>query len=332
MNELIFQIVCSIALLPVNFCCAFWMFREALSLTGMTFREFLSFSSHTVLPSGRAGVRRRQRFLVRFFREKSREPEKSIRLLWAFGYCTLPGLAALILAQYAAVSSNPEKLTHALIGNLALVLVNLGIACAGKVYRRRHPQDAQLAQALEAKRAEERERGRESRAKHIIVYSLVGAFFFGILLFFHLGMARLPGARQAQGIDHETVGAVLAEWGFETADMPAAYWYLDENKLMYVCAGAKGQSKFEFYEYTDGEAAGSVYQQIVQDLSQDMDSGERESHETAFSKGGRMFVRSRGGVHYLVMVRDSTIVYAYAPDSLDEINRILFQMGYLKER
>ncbi len=32
------------------------------------------------------------------------------------------------------------------------------------------------------------------------------------------------------------------------------------------------------------------------------------------------------------MVRDSTIVYAYAPDSLDEINRILFQMGYLKER
>ena len=69
----------------------------------MTFREFLSFSSHTVLPSGRAGVRRRQRFLVRFFREKSREPEKSIRLLWAFGYCTLPGLAALILAQYGTV-------------------------------------------------------------------------------------------------------------------------------------------------------------------------------------------------------------------------------------
>lgn len=332
MNELIFQIVCSIALLPVNFCCAFWMFREALSLTGMTFREFLAFSPHTVLPSGRAGVRRRQRFLVRFFREKSREPEKSIRLLWAFGYCTLPGLAALILAQYAAISSNPEKLTHALIGNLALVLVNLGIACAGKVYAKKHPQDAQLAQALEAKRAEERERGRESRAKHIIAYSLVGAFFFGILLFFHLGMAKLPGARQAQEIDHETVGAVLAEWGFETADMPAAYWYLDENKLMHVCAGAKGQSKFEFYEYMDGETAGSVYRQIVQELSQDMDSGERESHETLFSKGGRMFVRSRGGVHSLVMVRDNTIVYAYAPDSLDEINKILFQIGYLKER
>ena len=116
MNELIFQIVCSIALLPVNFCCAFWMFREALSLTGMTFREFLSFSSHTVLPSGRAGVRRRQRFLVRFFREKSREPEKSIRLLWAFGYCTLPGLAALVLAQYAALSGHPDRSEERRVG------------------------------------------------------------------------------------------------------------------------------------------------------------------------------------------------------------------------
>lgn len=328
MSELVFQIVFSLILLPVNLCCAFWIFEEALSLTGMTFREFLAAPPHPVFPSGSAGVRRRQRFLVRFFREHSREPEKSIRLLRAFGFCTLPGLAALILAEYAAISANPDKLAHVFIGNLALVLLNIALAFSGRIYRKKHPQDAQLA----AKRAEEKQRGRKNRARNIVVYSLVGAFFFAVLLFFHLGMAGSFGARRAERAGHEKVSAVLAERGFETADMPTTYWFLDESKLMYVCAGAKGQSKFEFYEYTDGETTDGVYRAMVSDLSQDMEQQEREDCETVFSGGGRLFARKKDGVYHLVMVQDNSAVYAYAPESLEEINEILLQIGYLKER
>ena len=338
MSELVFQIVFSLILLPVNFCCALWIFEEALSLTGMTFREFLSFSSGTTFPSGagtfgkRRALRRRQRFLVRFFRENSREPEKSIRLLRAFGFCTLPGLAALILAEYAAISANPDKLAHVFIGNLVLVLLNFGIAGAGKIYRKAHPRDAGLAKALAAKRAEEKQRGRKNRARNIVVYSLVGAFFFAVLLFFHLGMAGISGAHRAERAGHEKVSAVLAERGFETANMPTTYWFLDESKLMYVCAGAKGQSKFEFYEYTDGETTDGVYRAMVSDLSQDMEQQEREDCETLFSGGGRLFARKKDGVYHLVMVQDNSAVYAYAPESLEEINEILLQIGYLKER
>lgn len=328
MSELVFQIVFSLILLPVNLCCAFWIFEEALSLTGMTFREFLAAPPHPVFPSGSAGVRRRQRFLVRFFREHSREPEKSIRLLRAFGFCTLPGLAALILAEYAAISANPDKLAHVFIGNLALVLLNIALAFSGRIYRKKHPQDAQLA----AKRAEEKQRGRKNRARNIVVYSLVGAFFFAVLLFFHLGMAGSFGARRAERAGHEKVSAVLAERGFETANMPTTYWFLDESKLMYVCAGAKGQSKFEFYEYTDGETTDGVYRAMVSDLSQDMEQQEREDCETVFSGGGRLFARKKDGVYHLVMVQGNSAVYAYAPESLEEINEILLQIGYLKER
>ena len=75
MNQLIVQIIFSIALLPANLCCAFWLFREALSLTGMTFQQFLGYSSDTVFPSGRAGLRRRRRFLTRFSGEEPRTGE-----------------------------------------------------------------------------------------------------------------------------------------------------------------------------------------------------------------------------------------------------------------
>ena len=32
------------------------------------------------------------------------------------------------------------------------------------------------------------------------------------------------------------------------------------------------------------------------------------------------------------MYQEDTVIYAYSPDSLDEINDILMQIGYLKSR
>lgn len=329
MNELVFTIVFSLALLPFNFCCAFWIFQAAINLTGMTFRELLGYSSDTVFPSGRAGLRRRRRFLTRFFREKSSQPEKSIRLLWAFGYCTLPGLAALLLAQYAAASGNENKLTYALIGDLLLLLFNIALACVGRVYRKKHPLD----EALRAKRAQEKQAGRKRRARNIIVYSIVGAFFFAILLAFHLGIAGVSSARRAgMEIHSEDVKTVLAEKGFETENIPVTYWFYDENRLMYVCAGVKGESKFEFYEYTGDGMTDGVYDRIVQDIAPDMDPAQRESHETPLPGGRRMFSAITDGAYRLVLYQGGTLVYAYSPESLEEINDILFELGYLKER
>ena len=124
----------------------------------------------------------------------------------------------------------------------------------------------------------------------------------------------------------------MHERGYETYEIPVTYWELDENKLMYVCAGVKGEDKFEFYEYSDVETTDLVYNQISYRVSPDMEPSEREKHETELPGGNKMFTAVVDGVYHLVMYQGNTVVYAYSPDSLDEINDILIQIGYLKNR
>lgn len=332
MTKQILNIVFSIILLPVNFCCAFWIFREAMNLTGMTFKEFLNFTSRFNFPStsSHRSLQKRQRFLVAFFREKSSDPKKSIRLLWTFGICTLPGAAALALAVYCAI--DPAHLKYAFIGNLILVLINIVLVIWKKIYRNNHPLDELLAEKLEAKHSKEKEEGKKNRRKNIIVYSLVGAFFFGILLFFMFLYIGYSNHSDSNSISRDEAAVVLNERGYETANIPVTYWELDENKLMYVCAGVKGENKFEFYEYSDDETTDLVYNQISYRISPDMEPSEREKHETELPDGNKMFTAVVDGVYHLVMYQGNTVVYAYSPDSLDEINDILIQIGYLKSR
>ena len=343
MTNQILNIMFSIILLPVNLGCAFWIFREAMNLTGMTFKEFLAFTSDVNLEgaSPQRRMRKRKRFLTAFFREKSSDPQKSLRLLWIFGICTLPGAAAMALAVYSAL--NPENLKYAFIGNLILVFINAILVIYGKIYRKSHPLDEILAERLAEKRCRETADGRKSRRKNIIVYSFVGALFLGVLVFFMLLIAGVSTARigthgwagkpsYSSSISREDVDAVLKEKGYETAEIPVTYWELDENKLMYVCAGVKGDSKFEYYEYNNGETIDLVYNQISYNISPDMEPAERKNHETELSNGNKMFTVVVNGVYYLVLYQGNTLIYAYSPDSLDEINDILIQLGYLSSQ
>lgn len=332
------SIIFSIILLPVNLCCAFWIFREALNLTGMTFKEFLETTSFESLwfNTGSRTLRKRkrflkrQRFLVSFFKEKSLNPQKSIRLLWTFGICTLPGLAALTLAVYAA--SHIDKLKCAFTGNLILVAINISLVIWGKIYRKNHPLDDVTAEKLHAKRMKEKEYNRKNRVKSIIVYSLVGAFFFGILLFFMMGISNLSQSSQTAISTHADLTALLNEKGYETANIPTTYWDIDANKLLHAAAGVKGDNKFEFYGYSDDETVDLVYNQIVYLTAPKLKNSERESHETSLPDGNKMFTIVIDGVYYLVMYRNDTVIYAYSPDSLNEINEILTGIGYLKNR
>lgn len=333
----IFQIVFSLLLLPVNICCVFWLVQEALKLCGMTTREFLDRTSDVSFPSRSSSdhlrrkhnserMRRRQRFMVRFFREHSSDPEKSIRLLWTFGFCTLPGLAALLLARYAAL--HPDRLTSVFVGNVLLAALNFGLYYIGRVYRNTHRLDEKTEELLAAKRQKEK---RKPNRKNVIVYTLVGAFFFLVLLGFHLGMARVatPAARS---VDHTEVNSVLTERGFETADIPTTFWEYDENKLMYVCAGVKGKTKFEFYEYMDGETTDLVFNSISYQVAPELEPRERDSHITELPAGNRVFTVRIDGISHLVMYQNNTVVYAYSSGSMEEVQGILTELGYLEEK
>ena len=309
MKYQIFSIVFSIILVPVNIGCAFWLFQEALNLTGMTFKEFLETTSHVSPSVGRHRFSKRQRFFIKFFKEHSTEPQRSIRLLWAFGICTLPSLVALYLAEYAAI--HVDKLKYAFIGNLILVVINMALVIWSKIYR-------------------------NNPIKSIAVYVVVGAFFLGILFFLMTGISgisqpqqHLP-SQQTAILNHSELIALLNEKGYETANIPTTYWEINESKLLNVAAGVKGDSKFEFYEYSDDETVDLVYNQIVYLTAPELENVERENYETTLSDGNRVFTILIDDVYYLVMYRNDTVVYAYSPDSLNEIKEILTGIGYLK--
>lgn len=341
MKQQIFSIIFSIILLPVNLYCAFWIFREAMNLTGMTIREFLeTTSSETVsMDMGRRRLKKRQRFLTNFFKEKSSDPQKSIQLLQTFGICTLPGLVALILAVYAA--THIDKLKYVFIGNIILVAVNIALVIWGNIYRKNNPLDDKAAEMLHAKQVKEKESGRKNRAKNIIVYSLVGAFFLGILFFFMMGIASRSQSQQYNQPQQNNkpqqtaiqvrsaLITLLTEKGYETANIQATYWTIDEDKLLHIAAGIKGNSKFEFYGYSDDETVDLVYNKIVYLTAPELEHSEREIHETYLPEGNKMFTVVIDGVYYLVMYKNDTVIYAYSPDSLTEINEILTAIGYL---
>lgn len=334
MKYQIFSIVFSIILVPVNIGCAFWLFQEALNLTGMTFKEFLETTSHVSPSVGRHRFSKRQRFFIKFFKEHSTEPQRSIRLLWAFGICTLPSLAALNLAEYAAM--HVDKLKYAFIGNLILVVINIALVIWSKIYRNNHPLDIAIAEKLNAKRIREKESGRKNPIKSIVVYVVVGTFFLGILFFFMTGISGISQSQQhlqsqqTAILNHSELIAILNEKGYETANIPTTYWEIDESKLLNVAAGVKGDSKFEFYEYSDDETVDMVYNQIVYLTAPELENVERENYETNLPDGNRIFTISIDGVYYLVMYRNNTVIYAYSPDSLNEIKEILTGIGYLK--
>ncbi len=74
--------------------------------------------------------------------------------------------------------------------------------------------------------------------------------------------------------DSERVRTVLTDRNFETAEIPVSYWFIEEDKLMYVAAGAKDDIKFEFYDYDGTETATGVFNQIIERISIGLPSAE----------------------------------------------------------
>lgn len=173
MNFQMINIIFSILLFPMNIFCSFWLFQESLSLTNMTFYEFISktrknhISFHT---------RHRLKRIIHFFEKYSSNPKKSLRFLWLFQIATLTGVLALNLAFYVAI--NPKKSQYIFCINIILFLINSLFFIVGKIYQKKHHNKIKKTYSL----------------KSIIVYLFVGLFFFLILFFFMIQVSLLSSS------------------------------------------------------------------------------------------------------------------------------------------
>lgn len=261
--------------------------------------------------------------LNKFFYANSKDPQKSIKLSRAFGFCTIPGIAALCVATYSAMFADGIK--YAFIGNIVLTLINIAIAACGIIYKKRNSFcDTSIT----------KNRAAQYRTKDIIVYFFVGVLFFCILLFFMLGTVGIIDSRQnttsyrsAISIGSDLI-TILTEKGYETANIPALYWDIDENKPEHLAVGVKENGRFEFYGYNDNKTVDLIYDKIVNLISAETENIDAENHETSFSDGSKKFTITIDGVYHLVIYRNDTLIYAYSSDSPDEIGEILERIGY----
>lgn len=314
-----FHILFSLLLLPINLFCAAWLFWEALSYTGMTFHQFCE-QNYTQLPTiSTHCTRRTMRFLAAFFAAHSTDPKRSMRLTRAFGVCTLPGMAALFLAGYAAMGG-----TYIWLGEGILCALNAAIYLWGWLYPRRGKTKKWKLPPL----------------KHIIVYGLVACVSLGFLTFFTVGIAGIARSNMSQPCQDRnaiatqaTLIPLLEDHGYETANVPTTYWQLDADKLEHVAAGVKEGSKFEFYGYTDGDTVEGVYEQILQAIAPTLSPTERKQHETALSGGGRICTMELDGTQYLVLCQNDTVVYAHTHEEPEwtALREILASVGYMWE-
>lgn len=151
-----------------------------------------------------------------------------------------------------------------------------------------------------------------------------------IIIGFHLRNSSSNQSEKiiSEKVDATVVNTILSERGFETANIPTTYWFIDESKLRYVVSGIKENTAFEFYEYTDGETTDGVYNSISYDISQDLEPIERESYETELQNGGKIFSFIEGEIHSVVMYKDNIVIYAYSSQEQNEIQDILTELGY----
>lgn len=153
-NKMEILIIISALLLPVNLYCSFWIFREVLNLSGITFREMLKDLNGLAIPSGRfgKGMRRRQRILLNYLLKRSYEPEKTQMLFRRYKHSITPGVIAVILTDYIAFSKNTNKISVAIVGIAVLLIFNIALVLYGKIYKKNHPLDNEILAIVERKK------------------------------------------------------------------------------------------------------------------------------------------------------------------------------------
>ena len=152
--------------------------------------------------------------------------------------------------------------------------------------------------------------------------------------FTHIGTHGLSGKPSySSSISRENVNAVLKEKGYETAEIPVTYWDIDENKLMYVCAGVKGDSaNLNIMNIIMAKQSISYTIRFHTTFRRIWNQRSEKKHETELSNDNKMFTIAVDGVYYLVLYQGNMLIYAYSPESLDEINDILIKLGYLNSQ
>lgn len=335
MKEIYVLIIISAMLLPFNLFCTFWIFREIMNLSGVTFRETIENIGGRLgtIPTGRfhSGSKRRKKIVYEFLLERSYNPERTKVLFKWYIYSTIPGLLSFILVEYIAVFLGQNTKSVAVSGICTLFVIDLFLLLYRQIYRKNNPLDEKIESELKKKK------NTLAKVRDIIVYTVVGAIFLSIYIFLNLGIAQVtresvnnsgtPSSNTTVMLDHNKVKPIVENQGFETYGIGTTYWYIKEENLSFVVAGKKDEVKFEFYEYGDFNTAEIAYREIWSDLSENLSSEVYSGFEKDLNYGGKIITYETGGIKTYLLYKDGNVIYAYASADNCEIEALLKKLG-----
>lgn len=253
MNEISILIIISAMLFPLNLLCTFWIFRELMNLSGVTFRETIQDIGGTLsaIPTGRfhGGTRHRKRIIYNYLLEKSFEPQRTKVLFKRYLYSTVPGLLSVLLSLYIALFYSQNQKGIAVAGICILFVINPVLFFYKKIYRKNNPLDEEIVSVLEEKRSNYEKKSVAAKVRYIIVYTAIGAIFLSIYIFINLSIAQIVQGNVQNGnatssnitvtLDHNNVNSVHLRNAVrnllrDTYVVNNRRFAINSNKRMYV--------------------------------------------------------------------------------------------------
>ncbi len=327
-------------LVPINFLCSFWIFREMLNLSGVLYSELNS----EITGNYSAGIRKpagvfysssnrkhnEKSIILAYLLDHSSDAKLTLKLSNLYKASFTPSILSFLITIYITISSNEKKLDYALIYIFILLVVNLAILFCRRFYREKHPLDESLSSILEEKKREYRS-NIKTNLHMAFIYVVAGVL---ITTFIFIGNSVVVGLGEPTKSDTSTndtqaqikvptrtyVDKVIKEYGFETYEKAAQYWYVIDTGLDIV-AGEKETTKFEFYElsefaYTTDDCE-NFYSQMLEEICKDNSISKKNIETHPLENGGRYSLMLNDNIKRKLFLKGHTIVYAYWYDNAD---------------
>lgn len=347
----IFNLIFSLLSLPFGLFCSSWLFNRVLIRAQMTPREFMT-NEYLRNETGRYlsdspnSRRNRTQIIINFLTQKIGDNEFVSKSLHAYSLVSLISTIPLPLAIYGSLASSEKHVYIAIIGNVIIIIFDLIMLACRKKYYNDNPTDERTQEILNEKKRTEKENARERRTKDIIVYGLVILFFASVItvpLIFVIQSTPLNNVTNTpiyeserqdnianydttNKLSHDKMKAILDDNSFTTNEIPVTYWQIYENDLMYVCAGIKGDTKVEYYGYSQDINTNLIFDEMANTIC-DNENWEYDQSYTQSSDGAKVVEIEKDDKYSVIINKDNSIIYAYSTQKDGDITTVLSQAG-----
>ncbi len=343
-------------LVPVNLVCSFWIFREMLNLSGVLYSELNYEISGSYSSPNRK--HNEKNMILAYLLDRSSDIELTLKLSRWYLVSLIPSALSFIVTLYVTISDNEKELQYALMGIIALIVVNILILACRGIYREKHPLDDRLSVTLEEKKREYRSNS-SSNIIQAFIYIFAIALMTTMIFIGNsviIGLDRTsepenPTTNQTDIIEsqdafydgefvnqmptYSDVIRVLEENGFEIKNTSALFSHIEGEHITNSFVSENTDTRFEYYEYSvehldinDYEIiSNSIWEEICKDTAPDSEFFGTDS----LIRGGvsRCIVDS----DYLKALywKENTIIYICSErNSMSGIeDKIIYELGYI---